>query len=105
MFTIRGISKFKVMKTYVRERRKMFDPQLLSYEETLVQAICWSDPYAMMTITNSPSSLCRSVVSRLLGDLFFDQQAHIFAHSSDFISLILLIVILQLKKDAERLHI
>lgn len=101
MFAIRGVSKFKVMKTIVRERRKLFDPSLFNIEETVVQTVCLSDPYAMMTATSLPSS-SSSYFCRFVVDLFFDQQAHLFSHSSDFISLIVLMVIVHLKRDEER---
>jgi hypothetical protein len=104
MFAMRGLSKFKVMKTIVRERRKMFDPNISSMEETVVQTLCLSDPYAMMTATNMQSS-SSSYLCRLVVDLFFDQQAHLFAHSSDILSLFVLMVIVHVKRDADRRHI
>lgn len=104
MFAIRGISKFKIMKTIVRERRKMFDPSLSSIEETVVQTVCLSDPYAMMTATNM-SSYSSSYLCRLVVDLFFDQQAHLFAHSSDILSLIIIMVIVHVKQKTDRSQI
>lgn len=96
MFSIRGVSRYKILKNYVRERRRLYSPSLLhNIEDTLVQTLCWTDPYAMLTITNYPSLS----IYRLICELFFDQQAHSFVHSSDFLSMMVLVILLRLKSD------
>lgn len=94
MFCIRGASRYSILKSYVRERRRLYSPELLhNIEETLVQTLCWTDPYAMLTVTNYPSLS----VYRLICELFFDQQAHSYIHSSDFVSMMVLVVLLRMK--------
>ena len=99
MFSIRGISPYRLKKAIVRERQRIYSPLFnsLNIEEMIIHTICYSDPYALMTVTNSPIIMCRSVVYRLLGDLFFDQQAHFLVHSSDIFSIAGMMLILYIK--------
>lgn len=99
MFSVRGISPYRFKKALVRERRRLYSPWFnsLNVEEMMMHTICYSDPYALMTITNSPIIMCRSVLYRLLGDLFFDQQAHFLVHSSDIFSIVGMVLILYVK--------
>lgn len=104
MFSMRGVSPYKFKKLIVRERKRMYSPMFnsMNVEEMMMQTICYSDPYALMTVTNSPIIMCRSVLYRLVSELFFDQQAHIFVHSSDLLSCVGLILVLYMKLNLLR---
>jgi hypothetical protein len=95
MFCLRGVSKYRVLRSYVREKRRLYSAPIQGIEDAIVQALCWTDPYAMLTITNYPSLS----VYRLVCELFFDQQAHSYVHSSDVVSLVALVVLIRMKSN------
>lgn len=70
-----------------------------NFEEPIVQAMCWTDPYAVLTVANNSYYQRRSIILRIVGDLFFDQQARSFFHSSDILSFVLLVVLFHVKLD------
>lgn len=97
MFLLRGKNKYKLLKNYARERRRLYlaPIHLRGVDDAIVQALCWTDPYAMLTITNYPSLS----IYRLICELFLDQQAHSYVHSSDILSLVVLVVIIRMKSN------
>lgn len=63
----------------------------------MVQAMCWTDPYAVVTVANNPLFQWRSTVTRLVSEIFFDQHAREIFHSSDVFSFVLLVILFQIK--------
>lgn len=96
MFFSKPCSRYTILKKVVRERRKLYQAQYSNVQEAIIQALCWTDPYAMLTITNYPS-IGISCVYRLVCELFFDQQAHSYVHSSDIVSFVVLVLLMQTK--------
>ena len=96
MFLSRCCNRYTVLKQIVKERRRLYQTQFSNAQEAVIQALCWTDPYAMLTITNYPYVRVGSIY-RFIGELFFDQQAHSYVHSSDIFSFIVLVVLMQMK--------
>lgn len=98
MFSLPRVSRYHFCKILVRQR-KPFLELIKNLEEPVVQAICWTDPYAVVTVANNPYFQWRSTVTRLVSELFFDQHAREIFHSSDVMSFVLLVILFQIKID------
>lgn len=98
MFSRPRMTRYKVIRTVLKHRH-IITTTVRDFEEPVVQAICLTDPYALVTAVNSPRMQTRFTVIRLVGELFFDQQARTLFHSSDVTTFILLVCILHVKHD------
>ena len=98
MFSLPRLSRYRFCKIVLRQR-KSFLETIKNLEEPVVQAMCWTDPYAVVTVANNPYFQWRSTVSRLVSEVFFDQHAREIFHSSDVMSFVLLVILFQIKSD------
>ena len=98
MFSCPRLTRYKVYRVVLKHKH-VITTTVRNFEEPVVQAICWTDPYALVTVVNSPRMQTRYTVIRLVGELFFDQQARTLFHSSDVTTFILLVCMFHVKDD------
>lgn len=92
-----AINRFRILKGVVHQRRRVYMTATQYYkgvEEAVVHALCWTDPYALVSVNNYPSA----TVYRLMSELFFDHQARLCSHASfDTVSFLLVVIIMKVK--------
>lgn len=98
MFSISRVSRYRLYKTIVRQRRLIMSA-VHKLEEPVVQAICWADPYALLTVVNNAYLQRSGALVRLVSEVFFDQQMRTLFHSSDAMTFMLLVMVFQFKLD------
>lgn len=98
MFSLPRFSRFGFQRLCIIHKRRLMT-YATKLEEPIVHAVCWTDPYALLTVANNATFMWRSSASRLVGELFFDQQARNLFHSTDVITFVLLILFFHIKLD------
>jgi len=100
MFSMKRGLKNKVLRMIVKHRKRI--PYTMPYHEPIVHIIGLNDPYALLTLANSPTYHGNTVMYRMISDVFFDQQYHAFMQSSDVVSLLLVLYLFHLKLSLEK---
>jgi hypothetical protein len=92
--------KTRMLRVIAKQKRRM--PYVVPYQDPIVHIIGMNDPYALLTLANSPTYYGNEVVMRIVSDLFFDQQCREFLHSSDGMSMLLVLYLFHLKSSLEK---